>query len=109
GGTAHAEPDMARAKEAYDRGVRANAAGDHQAAARAFAEADAIAPATASIEAALESAMRADDEVLGAELLDRAAQRPVDPALARTLDTAKKRFVGRTGKIRVDCALANKC
>jgi len=37
-GTAHAEPDMTRAKEAYDRGVRANAAGDHQAAARATAK-----------------------------------------------------------------------
>jgi hypothetical protein len=104
-----AEPDVGRAKEAYDRGTRAHAAGDHQAAARAFAEADAIAPTTASIEAALESAMKADDEVLGAELLERAAQRQVDPALAKTLDAAKKRFAGRTGKIRVDCALATKC
>lgn len=104
-----AEPDMGRAKEAYDRGVRAHAAGDHQAAARAFAEADAIAPTTASIEAALESAMKADDEVLGAELLERAAQRPIDPAAAKVIDSAKKRFAGRTGKIRVDCALATKC
>lgn len=104
-----AEPDTGRAKEAYDRGVRAHAAGDHHAAARAFAEADAIAPTTASIEAALESAMKADDEVLGTELLDRAAQRQVDPAAAKILDSAKKQFGGRTGRIRVDCALATKC
>jgi hypothetical protein len=104
-----AEPDVTRAKEAYERAVRAHAAGDHQTAARAFAEADALVPATASIEAALESAMKADDEVLGTELLERAAQRQVDPALAKTLDAARKRFAGRTGKIRVDCALATKC
>lgn len=107
--SAHAQPDITRAKEAYDRGVRAHAAGDFATAARAFAEADTIAPSTAAIEGALESAMKADDEVLGTELLDRAAQRPVDPALAKTLDAAKKRFAGRTGKIRVDCQLATKC
>lgn len=107
--TAYAQPEMGRAKEAYDRGVRAHANGDHHAAARAFAEADAIAPTTASIEAALESAMKADDEVLGTELLDRAAQRQVDPAAAKILQSAKKQFAGRTGRIRVDCGLATKC
>lgn len=107
--TAYAEPDLGRAKEAYDRGVRAHAAGDHRAAARAFAEADAIAPTTASIEAALESTMKADDEVLGAELLERTAQRPIDPAAAKILEAARRQFAGRTGKIRVDCALATKC
>lgn len=102
-------PDATRAKEAYDRGVRAHAAGDHRAAARAFAEADGIAPANASLEAALESAMRADDAVLGAELLDRSASRTPDASLAKTIAAARRRFAGRVGKIRVACGASPTC
>jgi len=104
-----ADDSVARAKEAYDRGVRAHAAGDHRSAARAFAEADALAPSTASIEAALESAMKADDVVLGAELVERTSQRSVDAAAAKVVDAAKKQFAGRTGKIRVECNFATRC
>ncbi len=85
-----------RAREAYDRGVRAHAAGREQEAALAFAEADAIDPSPAALEAALEASMRADDAVLGTELLDRAAGRPADKGVARSVDAAKKRF-GTTG------------
>jgi hypothetical protein len=106
---AHAEPDYGRAKEAYDRGVRAHAAGDHGAAARAFAEADALVPAAASLEAAIEAAMRADDAVLGADLLDRLVGRPPEPSLDKTVAAAKKRFANRTGKVLVDCKGAAHC
>src|SRR5687767_8433845 len=98
-GIAHAEPDYARAKEAYDRGVRAHAAGDHGGAARAFAEADSLVPAAASLEAAIEAAMRADDAVFGADLLDRLAGRPPEPSLDKTVAAAKKKFANRTGKV----------
>lgn len=103
------EAELARARDAYDRGVRAEAKREHAAAARAFAEADALAPSVASLEAALESAMRADDAALGAELLARADGRPSDPGLARTLEATRERFDGRTGTIRVDCAPASSC
>ncbi|HSO37398.1 MAG TPA: hypothetical protein VLT33_32960 [Labilithrix sp.] len=111
---AHAgEPEVAppldRARAAYDRGVRAHAAHDHVTAARAFAEADALAPQPASLEAALESAMRADDALLGAELVDRADGRPGDPGVARSLAAARKRFAGRTGKVKVDCRGETRC
>ncbi len=107
---AHAAPDLARARDAYDRGVRAHAAADYGAAARAFAEADALAPTPASLEAALEAAMRADDAVLGVEVLDRAEGRgDVDASLLRTIDAARRRFGGRTGKIRVQCTGSERC
>ncbi|MBX3186110.1 MAG: hypothetical protein KF819_03805 [Labilithrix sp.] len=99
----------ARARAAYDRGVRAHAAGDHAAAARAFAEADALVPDGASLEAALESSIAADDAVLGAELLDRATGRAADAGLARTIAAARRRFAGRTGTLQVDCENAPSC
>jgi hypothetical protein len=99
----------ARARAAYDRGVRAHAAGDHAGAARAFAEADALVPDNASLEAALESALAADDPVLGAELLDRGAGRTADAGLARTMESARRRFAGRSGKLHVDCDGAPSC
>lgn len=110
GPVAASEPDVGRARDAYDRGVRAHAAGDHAAAAKAFAEADDLAPTMASLEAALEAAMRADDAVLGAQLLERSASRPErDASLSRSIEAARKRFEGRTGMIRVDCRSSSTC
>lgn len=97
------------AREAYDRGVRAHTAGDHASAARAFAEADDLTPSNASLEAALESAMRADDVVLGAELLVRSESRALDAASKKSVQTARKRFAGRTGRIKVECGAATTC
>jgi hypothetical protein len=102
-------PDVDRARAAYDRGVRANAVGDHAGAARAFAEADALAPQPASLEAALESAMKADDALLGAELVDRADGRAPDAGLRLSLEAARKRFAKRTGKIKVECRGETRC
>jgi hypothetical protein len=106
---ANALPDVDRARAAYDRGVRANAAGDHAGAARAFAEADALAPQPASLEAALESAMKADDALLGAELVDRADGRSPDAGLRLTLEAARRRFAKRTGKIKIECRGEARC
>lgn len=100
---------IARARAAYDRGKRAHAAGDHVAAARAFAEADALVPEAASLEAAIESSMRADDAVLGAELLDRGASRTVDASLEKTMSNARARFAGRTGIVKAECASQTPC
>ncbi|MDB4939191.1 MAG: hypothetical protein JWP87_6163 [Labilithrix sp.] len=107
--TVNGLPDVDRARAAYDRGVRANAAGDYANAARAFAEADALAPQPASLEAALESAMKADDALLGAELVDRADGRAPDAGLRLTLEAARKRFAKRTGKIKIDCHGEARC
>jgi hypothetical protein len=102
--------DIPRARDAYDRGVHARAVGDHATAAKAFADADALAPTMASLEAALEAAMRADDVVLGAEMLERSESRPErDAALVRSIEAAKKRFAGRTGTIRVECKDVTPC
>jgi hypothetical protein len=103
------ELNVDRARAAYDRGVRAHDLGDHGAAARAFAEADALAPKAASLEAALESAMKADDAVLGEELVERADGRAPDAGLRTTLEAARKRFAGRTGKIKIECAGEARC
>lgn len=109
-GVAHAdEADFRHAREVYDRGVRAHDAGDDAAAARAFAEADGLFPTPASLEGALESAMRADDPALGLELLDRSEGRSADASLRRTIEAARKRFVGRAGRLRFDCKGASRC
>lgn len=109
GSASAGEGDLGRARDAYDRGVKAEARGDHGTAARAFAEADALAPSVASLEAALESTMRADDAALGAELLERGEARVTDAGLSKTMDAARRRFANRTGRIRVDCAFAKSC
>lgn len=108
-GSPMGQSDVERARAAYDRGVKANALGDHLAAAKAFAEADALAPTPASLEAALESAMKADDAPLGAELVDRADDRAPDAGLKKTVEAARKRFAGRTGKIKIDCRGETRC
>jgi hypothetical protein len=89
---------------AYDRALRAHKAGDYATAAREFMRADILAPSDAALEAALEDAMRADDAVLGAELVDRADRRTdADARLQKSLEAAHRRFDGRTGKIVVEC------
>lgn len=111
GGVASAsEADVSvRARAAYDRGLRAHAAGDLATAARAFAEADRLVPSPASLEAALEAAMRSGDVVLVAELLDQGEGRPSDVGLERTKAAARAQSVGATGLVHVDCGGARSC
>jgi hypothetical protein len=53
--------------------------------------------------------MKADDAPLGAELVDRADGRAPDAGLRKTLEAARKRFAGRTGKLRVECRTEARC
>jgi hypothetical protein len=91
------------AREAYDLGTQAYQRGDYGTAAREYARADAIAPSAVALQAALESAVLADDPILGAELLDRARRGEPTPALRAAIDDAKKKFKGRVAHVRVSC------
>ena len=100
---------LERARAAYSRGAAAYERGDYATAARALAEADALAPDPVTLRAALDAVALADDPVLGAALVERAAERPADAGLAGSLQAARARFAGRTGKVRVTCPGAAKC
>jgi len=97
------------AHEAYDRGTRAYRRGDYATAAREYAAADALSPSPVALQAALDSAVLADDPVLGVELIDRAKGAPRTNALALTILTAERKFARRTGRIHVACAGASTC
>lgn len=87
------------AKAAYDRGTAAYKRGDFSAAAAEYAHADELAPNDIALEAAIDAAIKADDPVLGAELLDRARSRKLD----RTAQKAAQHFSGRVGQVRIVC------
>jgi hypothetical protein len=100
------EPDgssLSRAHDAYTRGAAAYAQGDYTRAARELAAADALVPDPVTLRAALEAVTLADDPILGAELLARAARAPDDAALAHAAAVARERFAHRTGAIVVRC------
>ncbi|APR75169.1 Hypothetical protein A7982_00515 [Minicystis rosea] len=106
---ADVEADRARARAAYDRGAAAHRRGDHAAAARELALADAILPNAVTLQAALESALAADDAVLGIELSERAPRGRVDGALAALVREARARFGRRVGRVLVECPGASAC
>jgi hypothetical protein len=91
------------AHEAYERGTRAYRRGDYATAAREYAAADALSPNPVALQAALDSAVLADDPVLGVELIDRAKGAPRTNALALSILTAQRKFARRTGRIHVAC------
>jgi hypothetical protein len=109
--SARAQSDLARAKEAYDRGVAAHQRGDFRAAAREFADADALAPSAVALQAALDEAVDADDPVVGSELLERSKRvpAPVPAKLARSIDAARKKLGGRAGRVHVTCPAGAAC
>lgn len=110
--TALAQPTAdarARAKEAYDRGVEAHAKGDLRRAAQEFARADSLAPSPVALQAALEAAIDADDPALGAELLERSAREKPTGQLAARVSTARAKFAGRAGRVRVQCPSGTTC
>jgi hypothetical protein len=97
-------PDVAqRARDAYERGTAAYARGDFPNAAREFAGADALLPNATALQAALDAALRADDPVVGMMLLERAGRAPASGELLALVKTARARFAGRTGRVRVTC------
>jgi hypothetical protein len=91
------------AREAYDRGVAAYRRGDFAGAARAFAEADRLAPSSVALGAALDAAVKADDPLLGAELLERARRAPDDTQLAAKTQEARAKLGGRAGRLVIVC------
>lgn len=103
---ADAPDDRQRARAAYDRGTAAYKSGDYAAAAAAYTEADAIAPSDNALKAALDAAVKANDAVRGAELLERAHARTISGALATSVQTAEAKLGHRAGKVRLQCDAA---
>jgi hypothetical protein len=101
------EPDatnLSRARDAYARGAAAFSAGDYGRAADDLASADALYPDDVTLKAALDAVTRADDAVLGAQLIERANRvrdPSVVPGLEHSLALATARFAHRTGRIVV--------
>lgn len=108
--SASAEDDRERARKAYDRGVVAHKQGAYARAANEFALADQLAPSPIALRAALDAAVKADDPVLGMELVARSSRVSPLPADLRTsVDAAKTSFVGRTGTMTLRCNEAAPC
>ena len=93
-------PEVVAARASYDRGVALFAAKDYAGAARAFAEADATARNDIALGAAIDAAIRADDPILGMELVERADGR----ASIANVAEARARFGKRIGRVRVTCS-----
>ena len=91
------------AREAYDRGTAAYKRGDFAGAARGFADADRLAPSSVALGAALDAAVKADDPILGIELLERAKRAPDDAALSEKTALARAKLGGRAGRLVIDC------
>ncbi len=91
------------AKSAYEEGLRAHKAGDFHAAAVAFARADALAPNDTALKAALDAAVRADDPVIGGELLERASTRTLGAAAQASVTAATAKLAHRSGFVRIEC------
>lgn len=98
----HAQTETA--KEAYEEGTRAHKAGDFARAASAFARADALSPNDVALKAALDAAVKADDPVLGGELLDRARRRTLGATAQASVAAAEAKLAHRTGFVRVLCS-----
>ena len=103
---ASAQVDRDKARAAYEEGTRAYKRGDFSAAVVKYAEADAIAPSPVALQAALDAAVKADDAVLGAELLERARTRDVSGALATSVRSANEKLGHRAAKLTASCPSA---
>jgi hypothetical protein len=103
---ASAQVDRDKARAAYAEGTRLYKGGDFSAAAVKYAEADTIAPSPIALQAALDAAVKADDAVLGAELLERARTRDVSGALATSVRSANEKLGHRAAKLTATCPSA---
>ncbi len=103
---AHADDDRARARAAYDEGTREYARGELAKAAASYARADAIAPSPVALQAALDACVKADDAVLGAELLERARSRDASGALEASVRAAEAKLAHRAGRVKAACPAA---
>jgi hypothetical protein len=94
------------AKEAYDRGTAAYRRGDYTLAAVEYARADELMPNDVALQAAVEAAVLSDELLLGMELIERSKRGPAEGTLAAALKSARDKFAGRAGRIRVVCGTA---
>jgi hypothetical protein len=92
------------ARQAYERGVEAYKHGNYAMAAQSFGEADSAAPSAVALQAAIDAAVKADDPVLGGELLERAQGRKVEGALAASVKKAEAKLGHRAGRVHLTCA-----
>src|SRR5437899_9446863 len=69
-GIADQRTEQVRARAAYDRGAIAYRQGDFARAATEYAQADQLVPMIQVLEAALDSALLADDPLIGGQLHD---------------------------------------
>jgi hypothetical protein len=99
-----AQENRAAARAAYEAGTLAYGRGDYAAAAARYAEADALLPSPVALQAAIDAAVKADDPLIGAELLDRARTRAVSGALQVTVDAATAKLGHRAGRVTATCA-----
>lgn len=103
---AHADDDRQRARAAYDEGTREYGRGEFAKAASSYARADALAPSPVALQAAIDACVKADDAVLGAELLERARSRNPNGALATSVRAAEAKLAHRAGRVKATCPSA---
>ncbi len=106
GSTAWGADPRALAREAYNRGTEAFGRGDFAAAAAAFRDADDTLPSPVALRAALDAAVKADDPLIGSELLERVHTRPADPQLSASARAAEAKLGHRVGRLHVTCSKA---
>jgi hypothetical protein len=102
-GTASANDGLDSARTIYDMGSEAHATGDFETAAALFARADELSESDVALEAALRAAVRADAPVLGLMLVGRADDRDSEGSLEQAAESARRRFEGRVGSLRITC------
>lgn len=113
-GTSSAHADAApdnkqQARAAYARAMEANDRGDYATAARELALADELLPNAVTLKAALEAALDADAAVVGMELVARATPRAETQEISELARTARARFSGRVGRVKIVCPVATPC
>lgn len=104
--TAVANPDAERIEKAgalYEKGRRAHDAGEHEDAARAFADADALVPDAAALEAALVAVLKTQRAALGMELAERSKRVPNNKTVAKLAERTRAKFREAAGRIMVTC------
>jgi len=97
------------ARAAYDRGLIAHEKGQELEAEKAFAEADRLRPSNAALEAAVASALRADDPAGGMDLVDLASHRRLDEQATATVARAKNAFANRVMVVEIQCRARGDC
>jgi hypothetical protein len=91
------------ARRAYDLGAAAFQRADYGTAAAQFLRADELEPNDVALEAALRAVILTDEPVIGMRLVERAERRNATPDILSSADEARRRFAGRTARVRVSC------